>query len=523
MNRNDAEAPNITIPGLPAPVRIDFLAAVILAAIAVALYLPMLDAEFVYDGRMTVYANDYIHHLRNLGDVLTLRIMHMDVMDNNRPVYVAISMIDWAVWGANPAGHHLVNGILHAVVTLLIFRLCRKLAGDVSVFAPFAAALLFAVHPLNSEAVAEVSYRKDLLAALFVLASLNLATAFRPVLSRRNVLLGLACVAGLLLAVGSKENGVAGPPALVCYWLLFRRDEPRRGWITLCAGSAFVVACFLVARFALPPAQSIIFTQKPGYPGGDLAGAIAIQPRITACYFRNIAWPAWLCADYTPYSLRNFDLAICLPLVFLTVAAQIFMAMKNRVFALGAAVFWLALLPVSNLVPIYRPMADRFLYFPMVGVAIMVAAIPWRRGLVQKAGLAVFLVIACMLAGMTFQREKVWHDSLSLWTDSVAKNPQSTDSLSGLGGALYSKGRYRESVDAFERAILNSKRKSGEHFACVALSLDALGRKEEADAAFKKAVELDSRYAHPDMLLKALIWEKTDAARLQVIASRNKK
>ena len=72
-------------------------------------YLPMLGADFVYDARPTILYNDYIHHPGNLVDVLTLRILRMDMMDNNRPVYVANAMLDWALWGRNPTGHHLVE------------------------------------------------------------------------------------------------------------------------------------------------------------------------------------------------------------------------------------------------------------------------------------------------------------------------------------------------------------------------------------------------------------------------------
>jgi len=366
-----------------------------------------------------------------------------------------------------------------------------------------------------------VSYRKDLLAAAFTLVALNFATVFRPEFTRRNVLAGAACVICLFLAVGAKENGVAGPPALIFYWLLFRRAESRRGWIALCAVSAGVVGLFLVARFMLPPADSIIFTHKPKLLGDSHVQAILIQPRITACYLRQIVWPRNLCADYGPYSVRNFDLAFSLMAVLAVAGTQVFLATQNRVFALGAAVFWLALLPVSNIMPIYRPMADRFLYLPMTGVAIMVASIPWRRGVWSKVGMAAVLVAAGMLAGSTFQREKVWHDSLALWSASARKNPFSDDSLSGLGSALFEAGKMEESVAMFEGAIRISKGKRADDFAAVALPLDALGRKKEADAAFKKAVELDGRYAHPELLVKAMIWEKKDAEKLQKIADRN--
>jgi hypothetical protein len=512
-----------TNPGGAEQRRFDLFASIALAAAAIILYLPALGADFVYDSRLTVLGNDYAHDLGHLWDVLTLRVMHLDVMDNNRPVYLATTMLNWAAWGANPLGHHLCNIILHSATAVLLFKACRALLPEASPWAPFAATLLFIVHPLNCESVSEVSYRNDLIVAVCLLGALNLATVFEPDFTRRNLLLGGAIVACMYLAIGSKENGVAGPPLLVCYWLLYRRNEPRAAWITLCAAATVVVAAFLVARFTLRPAVSVIFVRQPVRPGGTLDFLALIQPRIWAFYLRQIAWPVRLSPDYGPYSVRHFDVAISLLAVIGVLCAQLFVALQNRAFALGMALFWCALLPVSNFVPIYRPMADRFLYVPMAGAAIMLAALPWSRarGNIGKAALALAAVAACVLAHATFEREKVWHDSVALWTDGVKKNPVSIDSRGNLAASLFEAGKYQESIQVYKDVIGRSGGTVADHFAGMALALDAAGRTKEADAAYRKAVEIDNGYAHPDNLLKALIWEKPDVAKLQVIVDRN--
>ena len=201
--------------------------ALLLVVVAFALYWPSLNADFVWDARSVILTNSYVHGLRNLPDVLTLRVMRLDVIDNNRPLFLVTAMLDWALWGTNPFGYHLTNNLLHALVVALLFAFARKLMAGAPPWAPFFAALLFAVHPLNCETVAEISYRKDLIVAACILGALNLAAIFQPVFSRRNVLLGGGCVVCLLLAAATKENAVAGPFALGAYWLLFRRDELR--------------------------------------------------------------------------------------------------------------------------------------------------------------------------------------------------------------------------------------------------------------------------------------------------------
>ena len=509
-------------PGVAAQKRFDLLACLALAAAAFILYIPSLGADFVYDARLTVLGNDYVHHLSHLWDAITLRVMHLDVMDNNRPVYLATVMVNWALWGEHPFGHHLCNIILHMAVVVLLFKLCRALLPDVPPWAPFAAALLYAVHPQNCEAVAEISYRNELLVGMFLLAALNLATVFQPVYARKNVLLGAAIVACAVLAIGSKENGVVVPPVLACYWLLFRRNEPRAGWITLCVAAFAVAGAFLIARFTLRPAVSVIFIRPPARIFETFADFTTVQPKIWAFYLRQIVWPRDFCADYGPYSVRDFNPGISLVVVIALAAAQLFAAIQNRVFAIGAALFWFALLPVSNIVPIYRPMADRFMYVPMAGIAVMLASLPWPRGNARRIAAAFAVIAACVFGCVTFEREKAWHDGVALWTDGVMKNPTSVDARNDLAGSLFDAGRFEESVAMYETAIKWSEGRVADHFAGMALALDALGRTREADAAFRKAVSLDKRYAHTELLLQALIWEKPDAAKLQAIADRNK-
>ncbi len=261
---------SLTNPGAAEQRRLDLFACIALAAIAIILYVPTLGADFVYDARLTVLGNDYAHHLGHLWDVVTLRVVHLDVMDNNRPVYLATTMLNWALWGANSTGHHLCNIVLHAAAVALLFRFCRALLPDAPPWASFAAALIFAVHPLNCESVSEVSYRNDLMVAVCLLGAMNVAVAFQADFSRRNLWLGAAITACMYLGIGSKENAAAGPVVLVCYWLLYRRNEPRAPWIALCAAAAVVVSAFLAARFTLRPAVSVIFVQTPGASRRDL-------------------------------------------------------------------------------------------------------------------------------------------------------------------------------------------------------------------------------------------------------------
>ncbi len=503
------------------------LLALALAALAWLLYSPALTADFVWDARAKVLLDDFIHDPANLPDVLTGRVLTRDVLDNNRPANLLSLMIDSALWGKRPAGYHATSVTLHAAVCAMLFLLLiRLLPAPGGAWPAFAAALVFAVHPLNCEPVSEVSYREDLLVAASILLALLAATAFlrNPGLWR-NLLLGSLCSLALLFAVAAKENGIAGPVVLAAYWLLWRRREPALPWAALLAASSVLVLGFLAARFTLRPEHSIIFTEQPLRLGGSLANTLLIQVRIWAMEFSQIILPHDLCADYGLYSLRTFSVPLSAAAVALVIAAQLFLSVRQPHFALGSILFWAALLPVSNIVPIFRPMADRFLYVPLLGVAMLLAqALFLARKLPPAPHAALYSLVILWIAAaalLTLRREPVWHDSLSLWQDTALRNPFSETAADNLGWALLAANRNQDAAASFVRAIQLTRDSVADPWAGLALAGDAAGHPAAAGSAYRRAVALDPRYAHPSDLVRALILEPDVAGKLELLAHRN--
>ncbi len=327
-----------------------------------------------------------------------------------------------------------------------------------------------------------------------------------------------------LLATGSKENGTMIAPILLAYWLVVRRGDPWRPWVILIAASAAIAVGFMVARFALEPRNSLIFTVKPTYLGGSFTEMLKIQPRIWAFQLVEIVWPGLLCADQTAYSLRCVDLPLALKILTILAIALLVVAWKNRAVGLGAVWFGLGLLPVSNLVPIYHPLADRYLYLPMLGVALAVGAVvnrigvpvrPWARAAVATVALSVF----GLLAFITVQRAIVWQHPLSLWKDTVARNARSYIGFDSLGFAYFWKGSYAQAIDSFARACELCPREA-DAWAGLAITYETMNQPEKAAEALRAAVARDARYAHPSQLVKALTWEPADAETLQRLVDK---
>ncbi|MFM9025225.1 MAG: hypothetical protein ACKON7_07800 [Planctomycetaceae bacterium] len=561
--------------------------AAILAAITFAVFSPTLSANFVYDARLQILTDPFPHDPRNWPAVLSFAVLGMDVLDFNRPVHLASIMLDAALWGRDPFGYHLTSILLHCGNVVLLWLVLRDvvprtgrggaaLETDESAVrgltptsvAAFAGAILFAVHPLVTEAVCEPTFREDLLVAAFTLGAIVLASRCcdslhgeqddgspgvprllpgarmeslpSPERQRRDSGLlstsgpdshspapwrAVACAACCLFACASKESGIAAPVVLGAYWWLFHRGADRRFWTVALGGGAALSLAFLAARFLLEPETSRIFDVKPEYPGGSLAAALALEPRILALYAQLVACPVYLCADYGGPSVAHLPLPLAIAVVAALGAALAWLGWRDRRIAFGTALMLLPLVPVSNLVPIYRAAADRYLYLPLAGVAVIVAcfvARSWSRASRERRqiGLGVGLVALGLLAAACMARQRVWSNSMALWTDTLTRNPASYSAASGLAAAFREAGQFTESERAARHALVLSGSSRGDTWVSLALALEGQGRTVEADAAVATALENDPRLADPDARVAALALERAEADGVKALLAR---
>ena len=475
-----------------------------LGVLVFAVFLPTLHSQFVYDAQAEIGLWAWLHDPHNILTAVSFRLMSLDVLDFNRPVAVAWLMYNSMLWGHDPFGYHLDSILLHIAVTSLVFVFIRHLLdhgaphGDPARrnSAAFFATLLFALHPLVTEAVCEPANCKDLLATLFGVAALLLATRHRPGFGPGDPARMLLCPFLCLLSIGSKELGVAFPAVLLAYWFLFRRREPAMFWLAIIGGGATVDILFLIARFSLEHHPSVIFLHPPTYPGGTLwYTQVFIQPRIFALYLVNLFWPLYLCADYNGYSIRYLPLWLSVPLVLLAVAGLVWFSRRDRRAFFASAFIVATLLPVANLVPIFRAAADRFLYAPLIGVMILAALAldsRWLAGnrLRRRITSLTVVVVLALLLPVTLRREHVWSAEIPLWQDTFARNPASFAAQVGLPEALFRAGRYEEARKQSEVALHMEQEKWPWTWFDYALELEKLGDHAGAERAARQAIRL---------------------------------
>ncbi len=523
-------------------------AALAAAAAAFAVYANGLRNGFVWDDHIYIEDNVFVRDPANYRKLLSRGFWiktDEPIEDAARPMFVASLLADRALWGANPRGYHLTNILLHCAVTVLVF-----LVSLIVLPAPAAAAaaLLFAVHPANSEAVDLVSFRMDLLAALFLLAAVGLHWKWRRA---RRLAWSAAGIAGcaVLYALGllSKEMAATFPAlALAVEWTAWPRGESRR-WRRLCAGVA-VYACvaggYLLFRaprsgyglsrpaavspapapakpavpkaFAPPPAGVPALPPPPPARAQGLASFPPSRPQWQRMYDSRLV-DAWtmsgvlgqelevlafggpLRADRAPILLTSARSPRVwgVWLILLLAAALAAWAWRSaeRLPALALAWVLIGWIPVSNVIPIYNPIAERYLYLLSVGAAwaaawaLNKAAAKLARGRRPQAlaALALAAVLALPLGLKTFARNRDWKSDQTLFAKEASEGARNARVYYNLGVAARSSGDDRRAEARFRQALALNPR-SVETLTDLASLLCARSRCAEGEALLRRAV-----------------------------------
>lgn len=357
--------------------------------------------------------------------------------------------LSWALnheSGLGLAGFHAVNLAIHAANALLVHGVLRR---RFAWPAGLAGALVFALHPVQTEAVTYVSGRSTSLAAFLSLASL---AAWSAGLARGRPWLvhGLspALFAG---ALAVKEFAAVLPLAL----LLAAATDPRLSWDARRATRG------VVAHVAVLAGAAALALASPGY---RMLLATSLGARDLADQLRTqIGGLGWLVGQLVRLDRLNADPALpvrtawsaglALGALALVTAVDFALASFRRRPALAFGVLWffLWLAPTNSLLPRLDVANDRQLYLPLAGVAALVAALAERRP-PRRVAVGV-LAIALALAAATHARNRVYASETAFWRDVAAKSPHNGRAWNNLGWALSLEDRDAEAAVAFSRAL----------------------------------------------------------------------
>lgn len=349
-----------------------------------------------------------------------------------RPVTFISLALNWALGNSQAWGYHLVNVLLHAAVTLLVYALLKELLENVACgnAAAWVAALLFAVHPIHTEAVAGIVNRSELLAAGFLLIAWLLHLRDWPLPS-------LLCFA---LAMMAKESAVVFVPLVVL------GDYVRSQWksLTRYVNVAAVAAVYLAV---LRKAQGGHFGEK-GISGLDNPLA-HLSPVLRVSNALRVAWkyialqifPASLSSDYSYNAIALYsDWKHLLPAVAAAGLVLGFLIWAlwtgRRVWAFAVGFYLAAFAVTANiLTPTGTIMGERLAYLPSAGFCLLLALL-WleleKRN--RRAAWYAFATVAVLFSARTVVRNRDWRDMFTLFSSTVRTVPQSAKAHAGLGG-----------------------------------------------------------------------------------------
>lgn len=401
-----------------------------------------------------------------------------------RPTTSAAFTFQWEQFGGRAFGFHGLGILLHALVTLCVFAWIR---GFVLEGAAFAGAALFAVHPVHVEAVANVVGQAELWAALFTMVGLFCWRAWlsseRPL---QRTVLTLAVAGAYLIALGAKEIAVTMP---ILAWVASMTRKEK--WVR---SGPLLAVCGGVLLFYLAVRLDVVGTLRGEVPAPELIGLTARDRIFTGLsiwvdYLRLLVVPLDLSADYGPavrFPAQGFDPIVLVGTTILVGAIGIAM-WGRRSFppvSLGMAWIVLALLPVSNLVvPAGVLLAERTLYLPSVGIALVVGGLfqrtthkPRRRGWM----LALTLVVV-LFAARSALRVPVWESSETVLESLEQGHPRSHLVLR------------RQAVDAMQRGATSEARaRFDEALSLVPNHFSLLGEAAQFEALVGESAKAES-------------------------------
>lgn len=430
----------------------------VLVALATATYATAHRGVFQYDDLYTILLNPHL-------DRWDTFVGHLDHMV--RPLLYATFLLDRSFYGNSATGYHVLNLLLHLGSGLLVYRILTRAVTEETRHIPFWTALLFLIHPIQTETVTYISGRATGLMAFWYLLAffLYLKRTEHRAAGRISQLYLFGAVTSLLLSLASKETAITFPLALLLWDVAIRRLDGaalRKSfpsdhfpfWLVL-----LVVAAWAWWHPRYTTLAQFSFTLRPFWDN-------ALSELHAMAYALILFFTPWnqnFDHDLREFhSLTQWPLPLDLLLLFGVTAAALAAVRRLPLFAFGVGWFFVQLLPTS-LIPRADLLSERNLYLASLGVLLAVAVfakclIQWLRSALPAAqfirfgtnGLAVSLVLT--LCVLSYQRNTLYRDPVSLWADAIVKSPQKARPHNNLGHSYAERGNWDQAIEEFRIA-----------------------------------------------------------------------
>ncbi len=503
---------------------------VFLTAAVVAAYSNSFYGALLFDDVYHIVENERIRRLWPPWELLGVE----------RPVVELSLAANYALGGLNPWGYHAFNLVVHVLATLTLFGVLRRTLLAVATkprsheathsytvlaagsLLAFAIALLWGVHPLQTQSVTYIIQRGESLMGLFYL--LTLYCAIRGLRSPRPIAWYAGAIVACGLGMASKAIMVTAPLMVCLYDFVFlrsRREDapleaavldpgpdrsyPSKGRWVLYAGLAatwgVLWACGVTGEvFSSEARRAGVGFGFQGF--GSLEYALT-QPGVILNYLKLAFWPLSLCLDYDwpiASDLEDF----LLPLLIL--GGLLFFSLRELArrtwLGFAGAWFFIILAPTSSFIPVKDPAFEHRMYLPLAAVvavmvlggSILLSRLPargsWGAKITQVLFATAVLAAAVLLGKLTYQRNKDYQSDRTMWADVVNKRPGNARAHVALGNSLAMRNEVEEAIASYRRALA-IRNDLPESHVNLGTALSQKGMLDEAISSFRESVRLD--------------------------------
>ena len=478
----------------------------LLTILAAALvYLNSLPNGFVYDDHFVVAQNPAVRELSPLkifGSEYWSGFAQENAGTYYRPLTILSFAVDYAVWAHEPFGYHLTNLLLHTVGSLLVYLLGFRLIRNRK--AALFAALLFAVHPVHTEAVSGITGRSDLLFGVLGIAALLLYT-------RSGSPMQFGAPVAFFLALCAKETALALPVVFAFCDLIWKpaavstRQHIQERWRSQYIWLLLCLAVFLVLRTNAVGNLRLVAPSPMDNPLVEygLLPRLYTMPILLLHDLRLLVFPLTLSVDYSfnqiPVATTpvhpGFLAGALLLLLLALLAVRCWKRSRVALFGIGLTGAPL-ILSLNPFVPAGTILAERYLYLPSAGFCLLVALAAVRLRPVWVARSCqkwICVALACLILGFgalrTVQRNRDWHDDRTLFQSAVSACPSSVRARLNLAFLLRNQGDHASAAHHYRRVLGIRGDYPVVHYN-LADTYRRLGQSERAAYHYEQAVKL---------------------------------
>lgn len=480
----------------------------ILTALAVAIYFPTINFDYVLDDKIVFTENKYVKEgLSGIPKILGSDSFEgyfgeqKDLLPGARyrPLSLVTFALEYELFGINNRVSHILNVLLYIICCVLLYLTLNDLFGRIKLskntFFILITAVLFAIHPIHVEAVANVKGRDEIMALIFSLLALKFSLSYFKTSEISQLLLASV---SLFLGLLSKENALTFLAVIPFSLFLFAKGS-RAVWLKLTAGLLLCTAIYIAIRYNavgyfIGTAESTQLMNNP-FIYMSVSQKYATIFYTLLFYFKLGFLPNPLTHDYYPFHIPTMQWGDITPIlsvglyIFIGLLA-LFFTKKNKIISWASFYYIATLSIVSNLVlNVGTFMNERFLFMPSVAFALVVSYFfsrffQFKNNLIKYLAIAFISILCIGYTAKSIMRVPDWKDTFTLNSSAVKVSKNSARANLFMGTAYFN--LYKASKNDFERStLLNS-----------------------ADQYISRSFELFPRYGHANQMMAGVAAEK---------------